>query len=65
MDTDHLAAFTGGADHTIGKVGNIRSLIAGGEGLVMRLHGTGTVWIQTRSFPALAEKMAPFLPSAK
>ena len=49
-------------DYSIGKVGGIRSLIAGGEGLVMKFRGNGHVWIQTRNLASLADKLVPFLP---
>ena len=65
VDTGHLVAFTQGVSYSIGKVGGIRSMIAGGEGLVMRFRGQGVVWIQTRALPALADKLIPFLPTQK
>lgn len=62
VDTGHLVAFSDDVEYTIGKVGGIRSLVAGGEGLVMKFRGRGTVWIQTRNLASLAEKLNPFLP---
>lgn len=62
VDTGHLVAFSDAVEYSIGKVGGIRSLIAGGEGLVMKFRGNGTVWIQTRNMAALADKLVPFLP---
>ena len=61
VDTGHLVAFTDGVDYTIGKVGGLRSILAGGEGLVMKFQGTGRVWIQTRNLVSLADKLSPFL----
>ncbi len=63
VDTGHLVAFSNDIEYTIGKVGGIRSLVAGGEGLVIKLRGAGTVWIQTRNLQSLADKMVPFLPT--
>ena len=40
VDTGHMVAFTEGVDYSIGKVGGIRSLIGGGEGLVMKFRGS-------------------------
>ncbi len=65
VDTGHLVAFTEDVDYTIGKVGGLRSLIAGGEGLVMKFNGSGDVWIQTRNLASLAENIIPFLPAPK
>ena len=62
VDTGHLVAFSEDVDYSIGKVGGIRSLIAGGEGLVMKFRGNGHVWVQTRNMASLAEKIIPFLP---
>jgi uncharacterized protein (TIGR00266 family) len=64
VDTGHLVAFTDDVEYSIGKVGGIRSLIAGGEGLVMKLRGDGHVWVQTRNLASLADKLVPFLPKA-
>ena len=65
VDTGHLVAFTDDVEYTIGKVGGIRSLVAGGEGLVMKFRGNGDVWIQTRNLASLAGKLIPFLPKQR
>lgn len=65
VDTGHLVAFTDDVDYTIGKVGGLRSLLVGGEGLVMRFSGEGQVWVQTRNLSSLAARLVPFLPSNK
>ena len=64
VDTGHLVAFTDDVEYSIGKVGGIGSLIAGGEGLVMKFRGNGQVWIQTRNLASLADKLTPFLPTS-
>ena len=62
VDTGHLGAFTDKLDYSIGKVGGLRSLIAGGEGLVMKFGGgEGTVWVQTRNLRSLADQLVPLL----
>ena len=63
VDTGHLVAFTDDVEYSIGKVGGIRSLLGGGEGLVMKFRGDGHVWVQTRNLAALAEKIIPFVPT--
>ena len=67
VDTGHLVAFTDGLEYSIGKVGGLRSLALGGEGLVMRFQAGdgGRVWIQTRNLVSLAEQIVPFMPSRK
>ncbi len=62
VDTGHLVAFTDDVQYSIGKVGGIRSLIGGGEGLVMKFRGSGDVWIQTRNLASLASQIIPFMP---
>ncbi len=62
VDTGHVVAFTDDVEYTIGKVGGLVSLMAGGEGLVMKFRGRGRVWIQTRTIPTLAQALIPFLP---
>ena len=64
VDTGHLVAFSDDVEYSIGKVGGIGSLIAGGEGLVMKFRGNGHVWIQTRNLASLADKLTPFLPKS-
>ena len=61
VDTGHLVAFTGGVDYSIGRVGGIRSIIGGGEGLVMQMRGSGSVWVQTRNLLSLAAWMSSLL----
>ena len=64
VDTGHLVAFSDDVEYSIGKVGGIGSLIAGGEGLVMRFRGNGHVWVQSRNLASLADKLVPFLPKS-
>ena len=61
VDTGHLVAFTEGVEYGIGKVGGLRSIVAGGEGIVMKFQGSGRIWIQTRNLVSLADKLTPFL----
>ncbi len=62
VDTGHLVAFSDDVEYSIGKVGGLRSLIAGGEGLVMKFRGNGHVWVQSRNIASLANMLIPFLP---
>jgi len=62
IDTGHVVAFTNGLQYNIGRVGGLKSLAFGGEGLVMHFSGEGTVWIQTRNVPSLAGGLIPHLP---
>lgn len=62
VDTGHLVAFSDDVEYSIGKVGGLRSLVVGGEGLVMKFRGDGHVWVQSRNMASFAEKLTPFLP---
>ena len=64
VDTGHVVAFTDDVQYSIGKVGGIGSLIAGGEGLVLKFRGNGSVYVQSRNLSTLADKLSPFLPSS-
>ncbi len=65
VDTGHVVAFEDGLQYQINKVGGMKSLIFGGEGLVMNFSGQGKVWIQTRNVQSLAQKIIPFIPSRR
>lgn len=62
VDNGHVVAFTKGVDYTIDRVRDLKPLLLGGEGLVLRFEGEGRVWVQTREIPALAAALVPFLP---
>lgn len=62
VDTGHLVAFEGDLTWEIEKVGGWKSTLLSGEGLVMRFHGKGTLWLQTRNFQSLISWLTPQLP---
>jgi uncharacterized protein (TIGR00266 family) len=64
VDTGHLVAYESGLEYQINKVGGMKSLMFGGEGLVMNFSGEGTIWIQTRNIPSLAGLIIPFIPQS-
>lgn len=58
LDTGCLVAFTEGLDYDIEMVKGLKSMLFGGEGLVLAtLKGTGTVWIQSLPFSRLADRI--------
>ncbi|MEC7460480.1 MAG: AIM24 family protein, partial [Candidatus Thermoplasmatota archaeon] len=65
VDTGHVVAFESTVQYTINKVGGLKSFAFGGEGLVMNFTGQGTVWIQTRNFSSLVDRIMPFLPTGR
>lgn len=62
IDTGHMVAFTEGLDYNVKRIGGLKSTIFSGEGLVAEFHGTGTLYLQTRSMNAFFDWMIPFLP---
>jgi uncharacterized protein (TIGR00266 family) len=64
VDTGNMVAYEESVTYTIKKASKgIFSSLASGEGLVCRFAGPGKVWIQTRSIPALASLIQPYLSS--
>jgi len=58
LDTGCLVAFTTGIDYDIQLAGGLKSMLFGGEGILLAtLKGTGTVWIQSLPFSRLAERV--------
>ena len=58
LDTGCLVGFTAGIDYDIALSGGLRSMLLGGEGIVLAtLKGTGTVWIQSLPFSRLAARV--------
>ena len=65
VDTDHIVAFQDSVDYSVTKVGGIKSLFFGGEGLVAKFSGQGMVYAQSHSPNALASFVHPFRPVKK
>lgn len=58
VDTGCLAAMTADVDMDIEKVGGVKSMIFGGEGVFFaRLQGPGKVWLQSLPFSRLAGRI--------
>ena len=62
VDNGYLVAFTEGVSYGPAPSGGIKTTMFGGEGLILQMTGSGTIWIQTRNMAALADKLMPFLP---
>lgn len=59
VDDGHLVAFDPGLKLSVSMAGGLFASIFGGEGLVARLSGSGTIYIQTRSIKGLAGWLNP------
>ena len=65
VDTGHVVAFTHDIGFSTRRVGNWKSTILGGEGLVVDLTGPGTLYMQTRSQPAFIGWLTTHLPKSQ
>ena len=65
IDTGHIVAFSEGMGYEVTKAGSWKSTILGGEGLVAKLTGPGTVWMQTRSEQDLIGWLTNVLPFSR
>lgn len=65
VDTGHMVGWDEGVDYEVKKVGNWKSTMLGGEGLIVRLTGPGRVYIQTRSPENFIDWLVPKLPSQR
>jgi uncharacterized protein (TIGR00266 family) len=62
VDTGHIVAFTHNIGFKTRRIGNWKSTILGGEGLVVDLTGPGDLYLQTRSQPAFISWIAARMP---
>ena len=62
VDTGHMVAWTEGITYAVRKVGNWKSTMLSGEGLVCDLTGPGRIYLQTRSQDAFLDWLIPRLP---
>ena len=62
VDTGHIVAFDEGVTYAVRKVGNWKSTILGGEGLVTDFTGPGRILLQTRSPQDLIDWLTVSLP---
>ena len=65
IDTGHMVAFSEGLDFRVKRVGGLKSTLFSGEGLVAEFHGTGTLYIQTRSMDSFLSWIIPHLPKGR
>ena len=61
-DTGHVVAFTERLTFDVRRVGNWKSTILSGEGLVCEFKGAGDLYLQTRSTQAFLSWLIPRIP---
>ncbi|HKJ54364.1 MAG TPA: TIGR00266 family protein [Nitriliruptoraceae bacterium] len=62
VDTGHMVGWQEGVTYDVHKVGNWKSTMLSGEGLVVRLTGPGRIYTQTRSPEAFLGWIIPKIP---
>ena len=62
VDTGHMVGWQEGVTYEVRKVGNWKSTMLSGEGLVVHLTGPGRVYTQTRSPDAFVAWIIPKVP---
>jgi|BEDMetMinimDraft_2_1075160.scaffolds.fasta_scaffold00026_19 conserved hypothetical protein TIGR00266 len=66
VEATHLLAFDGNMNYSISRVGNITTMLFGGEGLFfVELEGPGNVWLHSITAQQLAYAIRPYLPSGQ
>ena len=63
LDNEHLIAWDDTIEYSTRRVGDLKSTLLSGEGLVFEFTGPGTAWYQTRDMDSLVETIAPRLPN--
>jgi uncharacterized protein (TIGR00266 family) len=64
VDTGHMVAWSEGVTYQVRKVGNWKSTMLSGEGLVVDLTGPGVIYTQTRSPRAFLDWLIPKIPKS-
>jgi uncharacterized protein (TIGR00266 family) len=62
LDNEHLIAWDDEIEYSTRRVGDLKSTLLSGEGLVFEFTGPGTAWYQTRDMDSLVEVLAPRMP---
>jgi len=65
IDTGHMVGWDEGVQYEVGKAGNWKSTMLGGEGLIVRVTGPGRVYMQTRSPENFIDWLVPKLPTQR
>jgi len=63
LDNEHLVAWDDEIECDTQRVGNLKSTLLSGEGLVFEFTGPGTAWYQTREMDPVVEVLAPRMPT--
>ncbi len=63
IDTGCIVGFTPSLEYSIERVGSLKSMFFGGEGIFLaKIHGTGTLFLQSLPFSRLADRIISSAP---
>jgi uncharacterized protein (TIGR00266 family) len=62
IDNMHFVAMDSTVKWDVRRLGGLKTLAFGGEGLVIEVTGPGRVFVQTRVLPPLAQLLSKFMP---
>jgi uncharacterized protein (TIGR00266 family) len=65
VDNEHFLACDSSITYTISKVGNVKSLVFGGEGFAMKFVGPCTVYTQSKGLIAFVDAIAKYIPQKR
>ena len=65
VDTGHMVGWSEGVQYNVRKVGNWKSTMLSGEGLVVDLTGPGRIYLQSRSPEDFLSWLIPQLPTQR
>ena len=60
VDTGYVVAWEPGLTYSVRGMGNLKSTLLSGEGLVMNFSGKGKIYLQTRTMAGVREWLTPF-----
>lgn len=60
IDNWHMVALEGSVRWNIRKLGGIKTLLLGGEGLIVDVEGPGRIWLQTRTLASLGSALSKY-----
>jgi uncharacterized protein (TIGR00266 family) len=63
IDNYHFVAMPAYTKYNVRKIGGLKTLFFGGEGLVIEVEGPTTVYVQTRILPPLARLLSKYISS--
>lgn len=61
VDNEHFLACQGTVSYTVNRVGNVKSMLFGGEGFAMKFEGPCTIYTQTKGVRGLAKIIEPYI----